>query len=156
MTSVLLVIGLIVLGLALIALEIVVLPGVGLIGGLGLASMIGSGYVAYTELGPTAAALAITGGVVATALSFWLLPKTKAGKAMVLESAHTAKAADGRLAKLVGMPGVAITPLRPSGSVQIDDSPVDVVTDGEYIDAGARVVVAKVEGSRVVVERADN
>jgi membrane-bound serine protease (ClpP class) len=32
---------------------------------------------------------------------------------------------------------------------------VDVVTDGEYIDAGTPVVVTGVEGNRIIVDRAE-
>jgi membrane-bound serine protease (ClpP class) len=155
MTSAFVVVALLVLGLGLIAVELLVLPGVGLIGLLGVAGLIGAFVLAYSELPPTFAALAITGGLVAAGLAFWLLPKTRVGRSMVLNTQVTGNAADPGLAELVGREGVSITPLRPSGSVEIDDAPVDVVTDGEYVDPGKRIKVVKVEGSRVVVAALD-
>ena len=47
--------------------------------------------------------------------------------------------------------GTAMTPLRPAGTARLGDSLVDVVTEGDFVDAGARVRVVRVEGSRVVV-----
>lgn len=53
--------------------------------------------------------------------------------------------------ELIGKTGQAITPLRPSGTVIVDQDRLDVVTQGGYIDAGKTVEVVKVEGSRIVV-----
>lgn len=56
----------------------------------------------------------------------------------------------------VGDAGVAITPLRPSGTAQFDDALVDVVSDTGFIDQGARVRVIDVTRYRVAVELAAN
>ena len=53
--------------------------------------------------------------------------------------------------ELIGKQGTSITPLRPSGTVVIDNERLDVVTEGGYADAGKTVEVVKVEGSRIVV-----
>lgn len=60
---------------------------------------------------------------------------------------------DEALSDLVGREGKALTDLRPAGTVKIGSERIDVVTRGDYIDRGDRVVVARVEGSRVVVRR---
>jgi len=52
---------------------------------------------------------------------------------------------------LSGKEGIAITPLRPSGMVETDGSRYDVVSEGSFIPAGAKVKIVKVEGIRVVV-----
>jgi membrane-bound serine protease (ClpP class) len=57
------------------------------------------------------------------------------------------------LKELLGKEGVVITKLRPSGAVEIDGQRIDVVSEGAYIMPGAKVVVVKVEGSRVVVRQ---
>lgn len=54
--------------------------------------------------------------------------------------------------ELVGQQGVAVTMLRPSGTAQIGERRVDVVTEGKFVDAGKPLKVLRVEGSRVVVE----
>jgi membrane-bound serine protease (ClpP class) len=51
----------------------------------------------------------------------------------------------------VGLTGIARSILRPAGKAEIDGALVDVVTDGEFLDAGTAVRVTHVEGSRVVV-----
>jgi membrane-bound ClpP family serine protease len=56
------------------------------------------------------------------------------------------------LIKYEGLEGVALTPLRPSGSADIAGDRLDVVTEGGFIPQGSRIVVSKVEGLRVVVK----
>ncbi len=51
----------------------------------------------------------------------------------------------------VGEQGKALSPLRPSGKMQIGDATVDVVTEGEFVEAGSRVQVIAKQGTRVVV-----
>jgi membrane-bound serine protease (ClpP class) len=54
---------------------------------------------------------------------------------------------------LVGSTGTALSDLRPSGVADIDGERVDVVTTGEYLRSGERVVVVSDEGYRRVVRR---
>jgi len=53
--------------------------------------------------------------------------------------------------ELIGREGVTITPLRPSGTVKVDDERLDVVAEGSFIENNTKVKVVKVEGSRIVV-----
>ncbi|MDG5470856.1 nodulation protein NfeD [Jeotgalibacillus sp. ET6] len=57
--------------------------------------------------------------------------------------------------ELIGKTGVTRTPLRPSGTIVIDDERIDAVTEGGYIDKEKQVKVVKVEGSRIVVREAE-
>ena len=49
--------------------------------------------------------------------------------------------------------GTAVTDLRPAGMALIDGRRLDVVTDGDYIEAGTQVVVVRVTGNQVIVEK---
>jgi membrane-bound serine protease (ClpP class) len=55
----------------------------------------------------------------------------------------------------VGEEGVTRTILRPAGKAEFGAALVDVVTDGEFLDAGSKLRVTMVEGERVVVEALD-
>lgn len=55
------------------------------------------------------------------------------------------------LMALVGRTGNAATVLRPAGAMEIDGERIDVVTEGEFVEAGRPVRVLYVEGNRVVV-----
>jgi membrane-bound serine protease (ClpP class) len=52
---------------------------------------------------------------------------------------------------LIGQTGKTITPLRPSGTVRINDELIDVVTEGSYIGKDVLIKIIKVSGGRVVV-----
>jgi membrane-bound serine protease (ClpP class) len=56
-------------------------------------------------------------------------------------------------ASLVGQRGVAATLLRPAGYATIGGRRIDVVTQGDVIDAGAPIEVLSIDGPRVVVRR---
>ncbi|TDF96737.1 NfeD family protein [Paenibacillus piri] len=56
---------------------------------------------------------------------------------------------------LLGRSGQALTPLRPAGTIIVDDERIDAVTGGEFIPARQRVVIIRVEGARIVVRAAD-
>jgi membrane-bound serine protease (ClpP class) len=58
---------------------------------------------------------------------------------------------DAFLTALVGRSGLAATVLRPAGIMEIDGERIDVVTEGEFVEAGTPLKVLYVQGSRVVV-----
>jgi membrane-bound ClpP family serine protease len=58
---------------------------------------------------------------------------------------------DAGLTALVGRTGRAATVLRPTGAMEIDGQRVDVVTEGEFVEAGSAIRVLYVQGPRVVV-----
>ena len=51
----------------------------------------------------------------------------------------------------VGDRGQAISPLRPSGKIQIEDFTVDVVTEGDFVESDRQVEVIAKQGARVIV-----
>jgi len=51
----------------------------------------------------------------------------------------------------VGREGVTATVLRPAGVADFDGVRLDVVTEGEFIEAGKAVVVSAVQGRRIIV-----
>jgi membrane-bound serine protease (ClpP class) len=54
---------------------------------------------------------------------------------------------------LIGKTGKASTALHPAGIAQIQGERIDVVSEGELIDAGESISVVRVDGNRVVVRR---
>lgn len=53
---------------------------------------------------------------------------------------------------LLGLEGQAITMLRPSGTAQFGEQRIDVVTEGKFVEPGAKVKVIKVSGDILIVE----
>lgn len=54
---------------------------------------------------------------------------------------------------LLGKKGVAQTQLHPSGIAEIDGKRVDVVTNGEFVEVGAEIVVTDIQGRRIIVKK---
>lgn len=161
---------LVVLGLVLVALEIFVTPGFGVLGGLGLVSLIAGLLLSLVEVPVTSqyftlAALKEPTAVVATSLvAFaglaWLVMvlAPRAASITRLTLATVADSAQGYVSTVpgegvtVGQTGVTLSPLRPAGMAEIAGRSVDVVSSGAFVPRGERVRVIGIEGRRIVVE----
>lgn len=53
---------------------------------------------------------------------------------------------------LLGKQGVALTDLRPSGTGNFDGIDFDVISEGKYITVGTKLVIYKVQGSKLIVK----
>ncbi len=152
-----------VVGLALIVLEVFVIPGFGIAGILGLILMFGSVFYVFfmsTEDFNMAllwlsisAILTSTLAIVATIF----LPKTSPFQRFTLGTVMSTdqgyhSAGDEDFQSFLGKTGVALTPLRPAGTVRIDNKRLDVVTVGDFIAQNTPVKVFEVEGSKISVE----
>ncbi len=49
----------------------------------------------------------------------------------------------------------AITPLRPSGMVEVNGEKLNAITRGEYVDSNTKIKIISVEGNKIVVEAVD-
>ena len=120
--------------------------------GIGLA-MTGTSYGAMAALGVLIATIAI----VAIAISVSLRSASKGAlskSALFLGKDDACKAAPDDMKVFLGKTGVARSVLRPSGIAEFDGVRLDVVTEGDFIDAGVQVTITQVEGGRIVVRKA--
>lgn len=153
------------LGLGMLALgvEMFLLPGVGVAGVVGVCFVAAAVILALVGAGPAGldvgGALSVLGASVAIVLAVifaWLrhLPNSRRF-AGLLHTQQTDRAegyiAAPQRADLVGLAGIAVTDLRPSGAATIDGERVDVVTEGDFIAAGQSITVVRAEGYRHVV-----
>lgn len=153
-------------GLFLLALEVFVIPGFGIAGILGVLALLGG--LGLSLIGTGATWPIVMGAVGRTALSLLIailvalvvlrhLARSPFGQRFVLK--EELAAGEGYAStpetdpRWLGKTGLAVSPLRPSGIAQFDGQRVDVVSEGEFIDAGDPVEVTRVEGNRVVVRK---
>jgi len=145
------------IGLILLALEIFVLPGFGVAGISGLAALIASVFMAApsTEQALISLTLALLGTIILVALSVKFLPTRKVWHRLTLgtklESSSGYVASSPTYRDLEGKCGQTLTSLRPAGVAEFDGRRVDVVTEGDFIQADEPVKVIKVVGNKVVV-----
>ncbi|WP_456274916.1 NfeD family protein [Bacillus sp. AK031] len=144
-----------VIGVGLIIAEFF-LPG-GIAGILGIGAVIGSilmagGNVVYMGI---SILIALLVAVVAMVLFVKVLGKKMKlfNKIILRDSTNTESGyvSNVNRLELIGATGVTMTPLRPSGTILIDDERIDAVTEGGFIAQNKPVRVVKVEGSRTIV-----
>jgi membrane-bound serine protease (ClpP class) len=142
-------------GLILLAIEFFV-PGFGLFGIAGIASIL---FSLFMTLGGGIGALNImaTGTVAAVVVFLFLLkylPSSGLWKRLVLKNelkTEQGYTASDDLTQLLGQEGVVLTLLRPAGTIQVGERVFDVVSEGRFVEPGARVKVLGVNGNRIVV-----
>jgi len=169
-----------VLGIGLLALEIFVIPGFGVFGVSGILLTIASLVLAshtfagmtvtetfeesMSSLGSLAGAM-VTVIAVAVVLNRFLPTIPYLNRLILTPPGYAMADSDGPLlnpslrssipvaigAVEVGAIGVAASALRPSGKAIFEDSYIDVVSDGAYVDHGSRVEVIRVAGNRIIV-----
>ena len=153
-------IALILVGLCLIAVEVSVVPGLNVVGVLGV---IGAGVgvvLAFSSFG-------LVGGLVTLALTLgaagglgYVLWDSGAWDRFVLSDslrrdAGADAAEQAARSDVLGQTGVAVTPLRPSGVARIGERRIEVETEGAFVAAGSALRVVAMDRRRFIVRVED-
>ncbi len=162
-----------IVGLILIALEIFVIPGFGVAGVAGVALVFTSLILSmvnnegfnfeFTGTDELVEAFGVLMGAIAFTLTVIVLffgrflrsPLFR--KVALMTSETTAEGYTSNALQvdgLLGKQGKAVSDLRPSGKVEIEDEWYDAQTDAEYILKGEQVIVTVVKNSFVLVIKA--
>lgn len=144
-----------IIGLGLIILEFFIAGGIaGVLGSVAIVvSIILAGanpmFMAYSVL--IAIAVAVSGMVII--MKFFGRKLHLLNKVILMDSTDTESGYVSNInrVELLGKKAITITPLRPSGTIDMEGERIDVVSQGSYIDRGKHVIIVKVEGSRIVV-----
>jgi membrane-bound serine protease (ClpP class) len=158
---------LVALGLVLLAVEIFVTPGFGVMGIIGIVALLAGLSLSLVAAGATleiivgALARVVMSLVIALAASIALLrflPRLPFGRQLILDTglgtAIGYASAPESDRKWLGKTGTTVSPLRPAGIADINGQRVDIVSQGEWIEAGAPIEVIRVDGNRIVVREA--
>lgn len=153
-------------GIALLAVELIILPGFGIVGILGLLAILAGLVLSMVSPGDipqvvimsiVRVTISLSVAIVVTLILMRFLPRMPFGRRLILETMLSAGSgfdssppSDHRL---IGKKGYSITPLHPAGIALFAEERVDVISEGELIDANVAVIVVKVDGNRVVVRR---
>ncbi|MDA0577671.1 MAG: hypothetical protein O3B24_06175 [Verrucomicrobia bacterium] len=162
-------------GAILLLTEIFLLPGFGAAGIAGVVMMLAAVLMSMVELPPvvpvdlpalTFPTLMRRRSVINLGFAMTLLlgamlilarylPKTAIFGRLMLTAANTRAAGytvEAAPATLIGRRGRAVTALRPAGIGDFDGERLSVVTHGTFVDQGSPIVVAEVEGNRIIVD----
>ncbi|WP_029631920.1 NfeD family protein [Zavarzinella formosa] len=163
------------LGLVLLAVEIFLIPGFGVTGVSGILLILGGLVLAGLDKAPESTAdwidivsralrygLMTAGSVLLAFFVSRFLPKIPYANRLMLVPPEDKIDADADSSPLpgvdsyialLGQVGTTTSMLRPAGMAKFADRYVDVISEGDFIDAGTPVQVVEVEGTRVVVKR---
>ncbi|MDD4658386.1 MAG: hypothetical protein PHW26_05060 [Eubacteriales bacterium] len=145
-----------ILGIVLLGAEVFT-AGFGILGLGGLACVAVSIVLSAANLsqGLLTLGLAILLSIVIVLIAFRFLRKSPLWKRLILSEAETKErgyVGPRDLKIYLDAQGVALTPLRPSGTVQVADGVrLDALTEGVYIAAGTEIVITGFSSGAVVV-----
>jgi membrane-bound serine protease (ClpP class) len=166
-----------VVGLALLIVEILLIPGFGWAGASGIILLLASLVLAMLDFSTKPIDISgtmfvvngvakVLGACMVAVFAIALLARNVEHIPYFSRLVHDGDLGDARaaeimeqhvpgLAEMAGRTGTALTTLRPAGRADFAGTPIDVVTNGDFIEKGACVRVLEVSGSRVVVEPVD-
>jgi len=169
-------VALFVLGLVCILIEVTFFPGVFFLALGGALMVLAALFFSMADLYPAQPinfsfkrlqvpmwnlSIAFVASAVGVALLARFLPSIPIFRSLFLSSSSPAGPSIapvvtelGAAAKvLVGETGVALSILRPSGRAQISEGVFDVMTNGEFLEAGTKIQVLAVNGQNIIVGR---
>lgn len=145
------------LGIFALVLEIFLLPGFGIAGMAGIIFLgwgvlllsvdITSAFKALVVALILSIVLFVLGIKLLARINFW--QRFTLGVRQYKEAGYIAPGEEA--GRFIGLEGVAVTPLRPAGTVEVAGQRLDVVSEGGFVAAMSKVKVIKVEGGRIVV-----
>ena len=164
-------------GLALLLVEILLIPGFGWTGIAGIIFIVGSLVLAMLDFTAKPMDISSTmfvfngmakvfGACMVAVIAIAFLARNVQHIPYFSRLVHTSDLGEARaatimeqhvpdLATMAGRTGTALTTLRPAGRADFAGTPIDVVTNGDFIEKGTCVRVLEVSGSRIVVEPAE-
>jgi membrane-bound serine protease (ClpP class) len=150
-----------VLGLILMIIE-AFSPGFGIFGIGGLLAFITSIFLVTPsfEAALISLTVAIIGTIVLVLISMKFFTTRNVWKKLVLGNKLVTEegfvASKEEFKDYSNREGIAITILRPAGTMELEDGTrLDVVTSGEFVEKDSRIKVIKVEGNRIIVKKID-
>jgi len=148
---------LVLVGMILVTLEVLFLPGliVGILGGFLILSAI---IYATITLGFQAGIITIIFSLLVGIVLFLIFKKLQVWNRFVLKDEHKVSIKDSSnfsTNDLIGLKGIALTDLKPSGFILIDEKRFDVQTSGEFIPKNSIVEIISIEGIKMVVKKVE-
>lgn len=142
-------------GCILLVVELYV-PGTGLFGIAGLASILASFFLSLGAnlSAVTTMTISLIIAIIAFAVLARYLPSSRLWTKLILKDSETTQAGYTSAQDYdcyLGFEGITITQLRPAGRMEVKGVQLDVVSEGRFLPAGIPVKVVIVKGNRIVV-----
>ena len=159
-------------GIVLLAVEILFIPGFGIAGIPGIILILVGAILSFQDFtlprtpydvdvfvkNIFAVMCSIIGSGITIFLLFKFMPGIPFFNRLVLTSSETSLSGfvippqPAGKSNLMGMKGIALTVLHPTGKIEVNNNTLDVVTEGEYIEKGQIIQIIDIKGNRIVVK----
>lgn len=145
------------LGLVLLAIEIFVIPGFGITGILGIVGIAAGIFMSFGISNISQATFVVFISLIADIILIIILARFifKSGifqNKIALDTDTAGYHSSVSYDDLLGLEGITDTFFRPSGNIIINDKKYDAITEGEFINKGAKIKVILVEGNKIVIK----
>lgn len=156
-------VGLLILGIALVILEAFI-PSGGMLGILAAAALVGALVLAFQQDDSTGfvfLAVIMVSIPVVIIMGLKMLPKTPFGRKLILRTASRLTPAKAATAMPVGASeyglllnktGVTVSPLRPSGVIEIGERRYSAIAECEMIETDRPIRIIRIDGNSIVVD----
>ncbi len=143
-------------GFILVGVEMVI-PGFGVPGVSGILCLVVAIFLISDSFVEGAIIALIVLGLLGImfAIILGLLSKAKLKSPLILKDEQNKEKgfiSNSDLNYLLGKQGVAVTDLRPTGTADFEGIEFDVISEGKYISKDTRLVIYKVQGSKLIVK----
>ena len=121
----------------------------------GGACFVGGCVVVFQKYGLMDATLASVGALLLLVCTVYfelvILPKTRFGKGLIVESTSGTSATPQASNDIIGKLGEALTTLAPSGYIQIEGKRYDAFSQSGHVTKGTQVIVVGLDNFRLIV-----
>lgn len=147
------ILALLLIGLALIVVEVVLIPGTTIVGIIGVI-FVGAGVIfSYRYFGSEIGLYVLLGTSAVTAIALYFSFRSEAWSRFANKSTMKSKVNEGMTSGLqLGDEGVAVSTLKPMGTVRFVSGQFEVKTLGDYVDVGTKVRIVHIEPGQIIVK----
>jgi membrane-bound ClpP family serine protease len=144
---------LILCGVAFIIIELIFVPGITVLGILGLVALVGGVSMSFTSFGRETGYWILAGTLIFSILALVYSLRAGTWQRFALKSSIDSKVNEHEKSDLcVGMKGKSISDLRPMGTAEFLDKLYEVKTNGNYLEAGTMLEIAILADNKIIVK----
>jgi len=153
MTEWLTVLSLLSVGLVLLLIEFFLVPGVTVLGIMGLLAMFVGIGLSYTYFDTLTGHFVLAGSVLFSL--FWFVQSFRVGfwDRFALKKQITAQVNEDESPITVGMIGKTLSALRPFGKVRFENGQIREVFSDTYLEPHTTIVVIQIDGKKIIVKQ---
>jgi membrane-bound ClpP family serine protease len=144
---------LIAVGIGLVIAEVIFIPGVTVVGLLGLVFVVAGVLITFLSFDSGTGFIVLGATVITGLTALFIGLKSNAWDKFSLKTINKSKFnEDNPLELHEGDSGIAISALRPIGKAEFREKVYEVATLGNYLQPGSKIRIIRISGTKILVE----